>query len=320
MKKTIKFQNSITCLFFTCLLLFFIGCEEEETKYLLKLNILPVGSGTVDLSPSGNTYVDGTVVNLAAKSNLGYFFSGWSGDASGTLNSVSITMNSDKIIDGIFKEGVFEDFNDGVADYFTTDGSVRWSVINNAYVMTGTNSDTHAYSYYPYNFSDFGLSVDMKVTKSFTIAHAFGIYFKSQSGNYSKNSYRLSIMRNGSWYFGVYINSTFNFITDGWIQSSNLNTGLNATNNIKIIFEGTQANIYFNDVYQGYVTNLSDFSQGYVGVLGYDSNLYDNEFLFDNFEIITEEINSLKSTTPHKIDYDLTNIKGIKGDPDGNIF
>jgi len=320
MKKIIKSQNIITCLFFTCLLLFFIGCEEEETKYSLKLDILPVGSGTVDLSPSGDTYVDGTVVNLTAKSNLGYIFSEWSGDASGTLNPVSITMNSDKIIDVIFEEGVYEDFNDGVADDFITDGSGRWNATNNAYVMTGTNLNTVGYSYYPYKFSDFGLSVDMKVTKSSASSHAFGIYFKSQSAYVKSNSYRLSIMRDGRWYIGVYINNTFSYITDSWIVSSDLNTGLNATNNIKVIFIGTQAHIYFNDVYQGYASNLSDFTQGYAGVLGYDSNLYENEFSFDNFEIVTTDLKSLKSTMTHNNDYDLTNIKGIKGDPDGNIL
>ena len=192
-------------------------------------------------------------------------------------------MNSDKIINVIFKEGVYEDFNDGVADYFLKDDSRRWNVTNNAYLMTGTNSNSTAYSYYPDNFNDFGLSVDMKVTKSGTEGHAFGIYFKSQSADEKINSFKLSIMRDGSWYFGKYENRIFTFITDNWIQSSDLNIGLNATNNIKILFVGTQADIYFNDVYQGYFNNLPTFSNGYIGVFGYDSDVYDNEFSFDNY-------------------------------------
>ncbi|MFA6402497.1 MAG: hypothetical protein WCX31_12885 [Salinivirgaceae bacterium] len=321
MKEMIKIQHLIAYLCMSCLLLFTVGCKKDETKYSLKLNIVPVGTGTVDLSPSGGTYAEGTVVNLTANSNLGYFFSEWSGDASGTLNSNTITMNSDKIINVSFEEGVFEDFNDGDADYFINDGTSRWNVTNNALIMTGTNSTTAAYSYYPYNFDDFVLSVDMKINKSGTESHAFGIYFKSQSADVKMNSYRLSIMGDGRWYFGIAENGTFSFITDNWIQSSSLNTGLNATNNIKILFVGTQTEIYFNDVYQGYIYNLSTFLSGYVGVWGYDSDAYDNEFSFDNFEIATSEINNLKLTTPHNtIDYDLTKIKGIKRDPDGNKY
>ena len=91
LKKMIKIQYKNTCLCLSCLLLFFAGCKKDETKYLLKLNIMPVGSGTVDLSPSGDKYAEGTVVNLTAKSDVGYFFSEWSGDVSGTLNSNTIT-------------------------------------------------------------------------------------------------------------------------------------------------------------------------------------------------------------------------------------
>jgi hypothetical protein len=161
----------------------------------------------------------------------------------------------------------------------------------------------------------------MKVTKCGTSGHAYGIYFKSQSADLEVNSYRLSIDSNGTWYIGKYINGVFIFITNNWIPSSDLNTGLNATNNIKILFEGTQVRIYFNEVYQGAVNNISDFSSGYAGVQGYDSDVFDNEFIFDNFKIVTTDINNLKSSDLYNtVDFDITNIRGIKGDPNGNNF
>jgi hypothetical protein len=282
----------------------------------LTINISPVGAGSVLLDPDQSEYEFDTDVNLTANSNVGYYFSEWSGDASGSLNPIIITMNSNKLINAIFEEGVFEDFNDGVADNFNTDGSGRWNISDNTYKMSGTYANTTAYSYYPHNFYDFELSVDMKVTNSGTTGHAYGVYFKSQGGNLKVNSYRLSIAKNGDWYLGKYINGTFSFLTGGWLYSSDLNTGLNSINNIKIIFVGTQADIYFNNVYQGSGINMSNFARGYIGVQGYDSDDNYNEFVFDDFIIGTV---SSKTTTQNNI-IDLRNIKGVKGDPDGNNF
>ncbi len=299
----------------------FSSCKKDIPTHTLTANINPVGAGVILKDPDQSEYEVNTQANLTAVPNLGYYFSEWGGDASGSSNPFIITMNSDKTINASFKEGVIEDFDDGVADYFKTDGSERWNVTNNAYKMTGTYANTTAYSYYPYNFNDFGLSVDIKVTKSGSISHAFGVYFKSQGEELKKNSYRVSINRNGKWYLGKYVNGTFTYITDSWIFSNDLNTGLNAENNITIIFVGTRADIYFNNEHQGYVQNLSDFSSGYIGVQAYDSENNYNEFFFDNFIIVTTEIKSYKSTTLHNIvDCNLTNIKGIKGDPDGNNF
>ena len=297
----------------------FASCKKKDPPPIptntLTVNINPVGAGVVLKDPDQFEYEINTQANLTAIPNLGYYFSEWSGDASGSSNPFIITFDSDKIINADFKEGVIEDFNDGVADYFKTDGSGRWNVTNNAYKMSGALANTTAYSFYPYNFSDFQLSVDIKVTNCGSSGRAFGIYFKSQSANMKINSYRLSIVPNGKWYIGKYVNGTFYFITDSWIYSSALITGLNAINNIKIVFIGTQLDIYFNNVYQGYAHNMTTFTSGYIGVQGYDTDDYYNEFVFDNLEIITSGIKSSESKIQ---DYDITNIKGIKGDPDGN--
>jgi len=300
-----------------------VGSTKKSITLLstLTVNISPVGAGSVLINPDLQEYEQNTEVNLTADSNVGYYFSEWSGDASGSLNPTIITMNSNKLINAIFTEGVFEDFNDGVADNFNTDGSGRWNVSNKTYIMSGTYANTTAYSYYPYNFNDFELSVDMKVTNSSATSHAFGIYFKSQSGTLKTNSYRLSIAKNGNWYVGKYIDGTFSYITNNWLNSSALNTGLNSINNIKIKFVGARLEIYFNDVYQGYTDNMTTFSNGYIGIQGYDSDDSYNVFVFDNFRIVSTEIKSSKSTTQNNIDkYNLRNIKGTKGDPDGNNF
>jgi len=54
--------------------------------------------GTTDPSPESYIYDVGTQVSVRAIANSGYRFSGWSGDASGTTNPITITMDSDKSI------------------------------------------------------------------------------------------------------------------------------------------------------------------------------------------------------------------------------
>jgi len=60
------------------------------------------GSGTV--TPAGGTYTEGTDVTLTATPDVGFEFSGWSGDLSGTANPISITMNSNKNVTATFTE------------------------------------------------------------------------------------------------------------------------------------------------------------------------------------------------------------------------
>ncbi|MDD7913211.1 InlB B-repeat-containing protein [Polaribacter ponticola] len=57
-----------------------------------------VGNGTVTTNPnpSNGTYTDGLVVTITATPDTGYQFDGWSGDATGTVSSLSVTMDADK--------------------------------------------------------------------------------------------------------------------------------------------------------------------------------------------------------------------------------
>lgn len=59
-----------------------------------------VGSGA--LTPTGGTYDEGSTATLTATPASGYLFSGWSGDASGSTNPLSITMSANKTITATF--------------------------------------------------------------------------------------------------------------------------------------------------------------------------------------------------------------------------
>jgi len=59
-------------------------------------------NGTVVANPSQPTYASGTNVVLTATPNPGFTFTSWSGDASGIVNPLTVTMNSNKNITANF--------------------------------------------------------------------------------------------------------------------------------------------------------------------------------------------------------------------------
>ncbi|WP_457068143.1 InlB B-repeat-containing protein [Hymenobacter sp. UYAg731] len=66
------------------------------------LTTATVGSGTVTKSPNAASYASGSTVSLTATPGAGYAFTGWSGDASGSANPLSVTMNGNKNITATF--------------------------------------------------------------------------------------------------------------------------------------------------------------------------------------------------------------------------
>jgi len=74
--------------------------------YTLLTHVNPTGAGSVRPSPLGGTYDEGTVVTLTATPAAGYEFDRWLGDASGTSDTVTITMDSNKLVTANFVEDV----------------------------------------------------------------------------------------------------------------------------------------------------------------------------------------------------------------------
>ena len=70
------------------------------TQYTLTVNI--VGSGSVAKNPNKSSYNQGEQVQLTATPGSGYSFSNWTGDASGTANPVTVTMNGNKTVTATF--------------------------------------------------------------------------------------------------------------------------------------------------------------------------------------------------------------------------
>ena len=66
------------------------------------LTIVAGTGGTTNPTPGSHTYDSGAQVSITATPSSGYQFSGWSGDASGTSNPTTITMDSDKSVTASF--------------------------------------------------------------------------------------------------------------------------------------------------------------------------------------------------------------------------
>lgn len=76
--------------------------------YTLTTNVSPAASGSVmvpaQTCPGG--YTAGSIIQLTAAPATGYLFNNWSGDATGTANPVSVTMNGNKTVTANFKATV----------------------------------------------------------------------------------------------------------------------------------------------------------------------------------------------------------------------
>lgn len=62
------------------------------------------GQGSVSLNPSGGTYLEGTQVTMTANADTNWAFDHWSGDASGSENPKTITMDANKSVTAHFVE------------------------------------------------------------------------------------------------------------------------------------------------------------------------------------------------------------------------
>jgi hypothetical protein len=73
--------------------------------YTLSVSCTPASGGTI--SPNGGTYDEGTEVTLIATPATYYKFDGWGGQVSGSSNSVTIKMDSDKTVVASFSKASY---------------------------------------------------------------------------------------------------------------------------------------------------------------------------------------------------------------------
>ncbi|MCP4541231.1 MAG: hypothetical protein GY832_29210 [Chloroflexi bacterium] len=75
-----------------------------QDEYVLDVRVSPVGGGTVMSDPVQSTYHYGQVVALTAAATEGWQFDDWSGDATGTTTTVSLLMDSHRVVTATFSQ------------------------------------------------------------------------------------------------------------------------------------------------------------------------------------------------------------------------
>ncbi len=83
------------------IIIIIVAIATPTHTYTLSVSASPSGTGSI--SPYGGEYESGAQVTLTASPASGYTFDHWSGSASGTTSTVTITMDSDKSLTANFK-------------------------------------------------------------------------------------------------------------------------------------------------------------------------------------------------------------------------
>ncbi len=104
------------------------------------LTIAAGAGGTTNPSPGTYTYDEGTAVSIQATAASGYRFGSWSGDASGTANPISVTMNGNKTVTADFIRRYTLTITSGVGGTTNPDPGISTYDEGTAVVLTATAS------------------------------------------------------------------------------------------------------------------------------------------------------------------------------------
>ena len=141
--------------------LFVISCTKDPIIYTLTTSANPADGGTV--SPSTQQYDEGKTATITATASSEYVFQSWSG-ATGSTNSTSVVMNSDKsvtanfvkkkyaltttvegegtVTEKVIKAGAATDYNSGTIVELTAVPSGEWLFVEWKGDVTGTVNPT----------------------------------------------------------------------------------------------------------------------------------------------------------------------------------
>jgi uncharacterized repeat protein (TIGR02543 family) len=254
----------------------------------LTTNIDPPGAGSV--SPSGGEYESGVQVTLTASPASGYTFDHWSGSASGTTSTITITMDSDQSLTAHFetvppvREVLFlDDFSDeaGVWDTFSNeDGSVAyengWLYLLN-YASAGVVTDTYAHQY----FTDFVLEVETRLVGG-TDDNWHQVFCRNQDDD---NYYEFSISADGYYYVSRYIGGVEVLLTGAEATySSYIHQGQGLTNLIHVECMGSILSLSVNGHVLATITDAT-FTGGDIGLAASALSGTFTEIAFDNIVV-----------------------------------
>ena len=150
-------------LFSFLLIVVLIACSkdvEEPVLFTLTATANPTEGGTV--SPTNGQYESGDVATVTATPNAEYVFEKWTGGATGTSSSVSVTMNGNKsvvanfikkqypltieiegegtVTETVIKQGLATDYNSGTIVELTAEPTGDWEFVEWSGDITSTEN------------------------------------------------------------------------------------------------------------------------------------------------------------------------------------
>jgi uncharacterized repeat protein (TIGR02543 family) len=157
----------VACVIAIIVIIVLFSVKPWERTYTLSVSVGPSGAGFV--YPSGGEYKSGAQVTLTASPASGYIFDYWSGSASGTTSTITITMDSDASLTAHFKtiptvpevlfSDDFSDENSGWVTHDEYDGRVAY-LNGYLYIKNYAAYDVTTYSESQHYFTDFVLEVE----------------------------------------------------------------------------------------------------------------------------------------------------------------
>ncbi|PWU17867.1 MAG: hypothetical protein C5B50_10440 [Verrucomicrobia bacterium] len=109
------------------------GDDVVLTEVLPTLTVTAIPSGVVLKSPDLSSYPYDSTVMLIAVPPVGYAFTGWSGDATGTQNPLSVTMSTSKVITASFASTVSDLIVDNTNATFTGSWTIDSGSVGSAF-------------------------------------------------------------------------------------------------------------------------------------------------------------------------------------------
>lgn len=178
-----------------------IGGSADELA--LNVTASPAAAGTVTKSPSANYYAPKSTVQLTAKANEGWKFVGWEGGATGSTETITVTMDKEKSVvakfelvgettvnllkDGDFSSGSVISTSNGASSWFLGQGTNWGGSAANTSVSGGTATvdvtTIGAESYQPqlvqYNLAlDKGMTYKLSFKASADVARKMEVSFQ----------------------------------------------------------------------------------------------------------------------------------------------
>jgi uncharacterized repeat protein (TIGR02543 family) len=276
----------VACVIAIIVIIVLFSIKPWERTYTLSVSVNPSQAGFV--SSSGGEYESGAQVTLTASPASGYTFDHWSGSASGTISTTTITMDSDMNLTAHFEtiptvsEVMFsDDFSDESSGWVTSDDDYgRVAYINGClYIKDYTYPEETNYGDCQRYFTDFILEVDTWLVGG-TANNWHSVACRHQDGD---NYYDFGISADGYYDILKFVNENRITLVSP-TYTPYINQGVDAVNLIHIECIGSSLSLSVNGHELANVTDTT-FSGGDIALAAAALADIFTEIAFDNIVI-----------------------------------